>query len=239
MKKGRVLLLAALALLAAAPAGLAKDEKKNTRPRVILAGFVNKTNEPEWIEYFVEDQNGERVRYVVDRWVETPRRILEELVKKRAPRVVLVDRRKFDQEVVKETKPAKKLPKAPPKLAPLTFLSTNSESLKAPARAKIAKRLGARRIVEGTVERFWTVPKSFKGYNVKIETRTRHCRVTVRVIDPDKNEVVYSDVFVGGAVEWRKTDSGEHDDPEATFKSMKQALEQAAGDAEFAKALEK
>ena len=133
MKRGRVLSSAALALLLLTPAVIAKDEQRGARPRVILAGFVNKTNEPEWIEYFIEDQSGERVRYVVDRWVETPRRILEELVSRKVPGVALVDRAEFDREVVRETRPASNRKRVPAKFAQLPFLDLSEKAVDAPA----------------------------------------------------------------------------------------------------------
>jgi curli biogenesis system outer membrane secretion channel CsgG len=217
-----------IASLVGGPEVLAQSANEvGNKPVVLVPPFENQSKSHHRISYEAGAGNKEgqpKRAYMVDRFTEAPRSILEDMLGK-IDGLAVVERQRVDSLLVE------------------TEFGAMSGLVDQEKTVKLGKLLGANVIVMGTIIDIRDDTREFNGYGVKSKSRDVVCQLRVRLLDIETGTVRFSKIVKGTKTysesSYGKTDSGDRDrdNSDRHFAAVESALEKLNDDAKFKAAL--
>jgi curli biogenesis system outer membrane secretion channel CsgG len=198
-----------------------QDTNASPRKRVVLVPpFENQTKQREQIQAELLSNNPDKPRraYMVDRYTEAPRSLLENVLTN-IDGISIVERQRVDT-----------------LLAEGEF-GDKSGLVDAEKAIKLGKLVGANAIVIGTLTDIRDDTKSFKGYGVETENMVVTCQMRVRLLDIESGKLLFSKV-VKGSKTYTKSTFGQSKSSDRNFAAIEAAIDNLGEDIAFRAAVQ-
>ena len=189
-------------------------------PVVLIPPFENQSKIHEKIAYEVgtgADENRPKRQFLVDRFTEAPRSVLEDILVN-LDGITVVERQRIDSFLVE------------------TEFGAMSGFVDQEKAVKLGKLLGANVIVMGTITDIHDDTRAFQGYGIKSKVTDVQCQVRIRLLDIQSGAIRFSKT-VKGVKTYTKTSYGETNSTDRNFAAVEVALQKLVDDAQFKAAL--
>jgi curli biogenesis system outer membrane secretion channel CsgG len=210
----------AVMLISSSLLAQAKKQAADAKPVVLVPPFENQSKVHQKMAYEVGTGSNEGLplrQFMVDRFTEAPRSILEDLLTN-IDGITVVERQRIDSFLVE------------------TEFGAMSGFVDQEKAVKLGKLLGANLIVMGTITDLHEDIRDFQGYGVKSRVTDVQCQIRVRLLDIASGTVRFSKI-VKGTKTYTKSSFGQTDTSDRGFAAVEAALEKLADDDQFKSAL--